>query len=186
MTPTPQPGDYFVTRTAGPWYDRLAAWAIRWGTARRIDGRWHNAQYNHAGLYTGDGVIVEAVGRIRYNTLDAYPDAVWSTGRLPAHLAPDPEQRRLIVNKAHDLIGTPYSWLDLLAIGLAQKRAGAHVNSDTWWARRINSDGHLLCSQAVDVEYAAGEIALFDDGRLPGLVSPQDLGDLLLPVQAGA
>lgn len=176
----PTPGDFFVTKTAGPWYDRLAAFIIRWGTARRVDSHWRNADYNHAGLYAGNGVIIEAVGRIRYNNLDAYPTAVWSTGRLPAHLTPNAEQRRRIVNRGHDLISTPYSWLDLLAIGLAQKRVGARVNSNTWWARRISSDGHLLCSQAVAVEYRAGDIDL-ESGVIPGLVSPQDLGDLLLP-----
>ena len=171
MTTEPQPGDFFVTKTGGPWLDRTAAWAIRWGT---------DSPVNHAGLYVGNGVIVEAISKVKYGSVDEYPDAIWSTGRLPVHLTPNAEQRKLIVNRAHDLIGRKYSWLDIIAIGLAQRRLGATVNSRTWWARRVSNDGHLICSQAVDLEYQAGSIALFQ-GRLPGLVSPQDLYELLLP-----
>lgn len=173
----PTPGDFFVTATAGRLIDRIAAWLIRFGT---------NSNVNHAGLYIGDGVIVEAVGKVRYNEITAYPDAIWSTGRLPAHLTPTAQQRQAIVNKAHDLIGTPYSWLDIIAIGLAQRRLGQVVNSRTWWARRVSADGRYICSQAVDVEYQAGGIEFFDDGRLPGLVSPEDLEELLLPESAAA
>ena len=169
----PLPGDYFVTATAGRLIDRIAARLIRWGT---------NSPVNHAGLYVGNGTIVEAVGRVRYNDISAYPDAIWSTGRLPAHLTPDADQRKLIVNRAHDLIGRKYSWLDIVAIGLAQRRLGQVVDSRTWWARRVSNDGHLICSQAVDVEYQAGAIQFFQD-RLAGLVSPQDLNGLLLPVE---
>lgn len=172
MAVEPLPGDYFVTATAGRLIDRIAARLIRFGTDSAV---------NHAGLYVGDGTIVEAVGRVRYNDISAYPDAIWSTGRLPAHLTPNDDQRRLIVNKAHDLIGRKYSWLDIIAIGLAQRRLGRIVNSKTWWARRVSADGRYICSQAVDVEYQAGGIQFFDDGRLPGLVSPQDLDALLLP-----
>lgn len=172
MAVEPLPGDYFVTSTAGRLIDRIAARLIRFGTDSAV---------NHAGLYVGEGTIVEAVGRVRYNGISAYPDAIWSTGRLPAHLTPNDEQRRLIVNKAHDLIGRKYSWLDIIAIGLAQRRLGRVVNSKTWWAKRVSNDGKLICSQAVDVEYQAGGIQFFDDGRLPGLVSPEDLDALLLP-----
>lgn len=166
----PQPGDYFVTATAGRLIDRIAARLIRWGTDSTV---------NHAGLYVGNGTIVEAVGKVRYNDVTAYPDAIWCTGRLPEHLTPDAAQRKLIVNRAHDLIDRKYSWLDIIAIGLAQRRLGKVVNSRTWWARRVSGDGHYICSQAVDVEYQAAGIQLFGDGRLPGLVSPQDLDALL-------
>lgn len=168
----PQPGDYFVTATKGRLIDRIAARAIQWGT---------DSPVNHAGIYTGDGTIVEAVGEVRYGNVSEYPDAIWSTGRLPAVLVPTLEQRRKIINTAHNLIGTPYSWLDIIAIGLAQKRTGHLVTDRTWWARRISGDGHLICSQAVDQVYLAAGIHLFTDGRLEGLVSPGDLYDLLEP-----
>ena len=180
MTVEPEPGDYFVTKTAGPLLDRLAAWLIRWGTAQRVNGGWVNAPVNHAGLYVGNGVIVEAVGRVRYGSIDEYPDAVWSTGRLPAELTPSAVQRKQIVSAAHNMIGRPYGWLDILAIGLAQKRTGAHVTSNTWWARRISSGKTLICSETVEEGYAQAGIQLCP-GRLRGLVSPEDLDALLLP-----
>lgn len=181
----PLPGDFFTTKTAGPFMDRFAAWVIRWGTARRINGGWVDAPVNHAGLYVGDGVIVEAVGKVRYGNIDEYPDAHWSTGRLPAALTPNDAQRKAIVDAAHAMVGRPYGWLDLLAIGLAQKRVGAHVTSDTWWARRLSSGRTLICSETVEVGYAAGQIQLCP-GVLPGLVSPEDLDGLLLPEAVAA
>jgi cell wall-associated NlpC family hydrolase len=176
----PLPGDYLVTKTGGPWLDRLAAWLIRWGTARRINGGWVDAPINHAAVYVGDGVIVEAVGKVRYGTIDEYPDATWSTGRLPAEPHPSPSQRKLIADAAHDMIGRPYGWLDILAIGLAQKRAGHIVTARTWWAKRLNSGRTLICSEIVEKAYMAAGITLVP-GSLPGLVSPEDLDALLLP-----
>jgi hypothetical protein len=168
----PVPGDYFVTATKGPLLDRIAARIIQWDT---------DSPVNHAGLYVGDGTIVEAVGRVRYGDIAQYPDAIWSTHRLPPELTPSLDQRRLIVNAARSLVGRKYNWLDILAIGLAQRRMGDLVDSRTWWARRVSDDSCLICSQAVDEEFLAAGINLFADGRLPGLVSPNDLLQLLEP-----
>lgn len=172
MSVEPVRGDFFVTATSGRLLDRIAARLIRWGT---------NSPYNHAGLYIGDGVIVEAVGRVRYGNIAEYPDAAWSTGRLPARLTPTDAQRDQIVASARALIGTPYSWLDLVAIAFAQRRLGSLVNSNTWWAKRISANGHFICSQVVDACYGDAGIQLLDDGRLSGLVAPSDLAELLLP-----
>lgn len=180
MSVEPEPGDYFCTKTAGPLLDRLAAFIIRWGTARHLNGGWVNAPVNHAGLYVGNGVIVEAVGKVKYGAIEEYPDADWSTGRLPADLTPSAAQRKQIVAAAHDMIGRPYGWLDILAIGLAQKRVGAHVTSNTWWARRLSSGKTLICSETVEKAYAQAGIQLCP-GTLPGLVSPEDLDALLEP-----
>lgn len=172
MDVRPKPGDYFVTATKGKLIDRIAARVIQWDTSSPV---------NHAGLYVGDDTIVEAVGEVKYGSITEYPDATWSTGRLPEHLTPTPAQRTRIVNAAHDMIGTPYSWLDIIAIGLAQKRMGRLVDSRTWSARRISGDGHVICSQVCDLAYQRAGIQLFNDGRLPGLVAPSDLLGLLSP-----
>jgi hypothetical protein len=71
--------------------------------------------------------------------------------------------------------------LDLLAVGLAQKRTGHVVTGREWWVKRLSDNGRLICSQAIDVEYLKAGIHLFTDGRLSGLVSPGDLDRLLLP-----
>jgi cell wall-associated NlpC family hydrolase len=175
---TPQPGDYLVTRTSGAWYDRLAAWAIRFDT---------DSPVNHAALAVGptddypEGAIIEArPGGAAYNSIHAYPQAIWSTGRLPERLTPDNDDRRKIVAAATTMIGTPYSWLDIIAIGLAQRRTGRVVDGDEWWVKRISGDGHLICSQLVDEAFHVAGIELLA-GRLPGLVAPSDLFHLLLP-----
>lgn len=178
-----KPGDWIVTRTSGPWWDRFAAWAIQWDC---------DSPVNHAARYVGptstyaEGAFIEArPGGMGYTSIHAYPDAIWSTGRLPARLTPTDAQREVIVARAEDLIGTPYGWLDILAIGLAQRRTGHVVTGREWWVRRIADDGTLICSQAIDVEDRAAGINLVP-GRLPGLVSPGDLYRLLLPVPAAA
>jgi hypothetical protein len=182
----PRPGDFFVTRTSGPWLDRLAAWFIRWWTARKnLQRQWKSSDVNHAGTYVGptdqypEGAIVEALRRIRYSSVNSYPDAIWSTGRLPAHLTPTDEQREKIVHSATLMVGDRYN-----TVGLAQPRAGEIVTSSTWWAKRLNRDGRQICSQAVDQQYLDAGIQLFDDGRLAGLVAPEDLDEILLPAPA--
>lgn len=180
----PEPGDFFTTSTRGRWYDRFCAWVIKWFTARRIRGGWVDAPVNHAGLLVAPGVIVEAVGEVRYGTPDEYPDAAWSSGRLPAALTPTPEQRRLIVGAAHDMVGDGYNWPDLLAIGLAQDRARHVVTSRTWWAQRLSSEKTVICSELVARVYSRAGIVLIP-GVIPGLISPEDLDALLTPDTAG-
>lgn len=173
MLPEPLPGDFFVTATYGSKLDRFLAFLIRWGT---------NSPYNHAGVYLGDNVIMEAQpGGARTNDITAYPDAVWSTGHIPL----TDHDREHIVFHAKLERGVQYSWLDIVAITLAQKRLGGRVNSKSWFAKRISSSKTLICSELVDRVYNLSDIHLFRDGRLSGLVSPGDLGRLLeAPVPA--
>jgi len=177
VTVTPLPGDFGVVRTSGPWLDRLAAWAIRWGT---------NSPVNHAFIATTNGRIVEAVRHVQLGYADEYDDIVWSTGRLAPELTPSTSQRDEIVATALSMVGDKYNALDIVAIGLAQKRLGHTVSDRTWWAKRLSNDGREICSQLVDKAYFAAGIHLFEDGRLPGLVSPGDLYDLLLPAPVAA
>lgn len=178
----PQPGDFGVVATTGPLLDRLAARVIRWGT---------DSPVNHAFVYTGSGRIVEAVRRVRLGYADEYDDIIWSTGRLPAELTPSTSQRDEIVATATSMVGDRYNALDIVAIGLAQKRIDpdrmAHwAEKPPWYVRRLNADHREICSQVVDAAYLAAGLHLFDDGRLPGLVSPGDLYRLLLPAPVTA
>jgi cell wall-associated NlpC family hydrolase len=172
MPPVPQPGDFGLVSTAGPLLDRLAAAVIRFDT---------DSPVNHAFVYVGNGNIIEAVSRVKIDYVDEYSDITWSTGRLPAALTPTSAQRDRIIAAANDLVGDRYNILDILAIGLAQRRTGRLVNDQSWWAKRLSADGREICSQLVDAAYLAAGIHLFDDGRLPGLVSPGDLYSLLQP-----
>ena len=154
---SPQLGDYFVVRTTG-W----AAWGIRLVTASPV---------NHAGVYVGNGLIVEAESAgARMVHASIYPDAIWS------HLDLTPAQRRSIGEAAKAKIGTPYSWLDDAAIGAAKLLGRA---LPAFVRDRLKSKGRLMCSQLVDVCYHEAGVDLFTDGRYPGDVSPGDLYDLI-------
>lgn len=166
----PQIGDFFVTPTGGDWFHRLIAKAIQWDT---------DSPYNHAGIYVGNGKIMEArPGGAGLNFVDTYDGMVWSHFDLTA------AERSDIVAAALECAGKPYGWLDIAAIALAQKRLGATVDSETWWVKRVSNIDTLICSQLVDLCYGDAGVHLFNDGRLPGLVSPGDLGRLLDPVPA--
>jgi len=176
----PQPGDFgLIASMQGPWLDRKFAEIIDWDT---------QSSYHHAVGYiddTPDGDIIEAVKRVSYGHADTYDDIIWSTGRLPESLTPDDRQRRLIVQALRDMLGDKYNAIDILAIGVAQPRIDPDRLAQwsakpPWYVRRLNSDRREICSQAVAKAYAAAGIDLIP-GRPACLVSPGDLGSLLLP-----
>lgn len=95
--------------------------------------------------------------------------------------------RRWIVAEARKLEHTKYSYLDYPVLGLAE---WAHSNRwhgklaakfATWLREYVNRTGHLICSALVDRAYLTAGIHLFDDGRFPGDVTPQDLADYADP-----
>lgn len=147
----PQLGDFGVVRTNG-----LAARLIRFGTRSTV---------NHAFVYVGDGVIVEAQpGGAKLSPASDYPDAIWSSMDLDTHA------RGSISHHAEQLVGTPYNWLDIAALALACYGIRSHAID-----RRIERMDRLICSQLVDRAYELAGEHLFNDGRLPSEVTPQDL-----------
>jgi cell wall-associated NlpC family hydrolase len=160
--PKPMPGDIGLYHIPG-----LGGFAI--GLGQRLLG--DSSYYTHAFLVVDDTRTIAAQpGGARYDDLSYYPEALFSTGRIPL----TPEQRDSIVAEATKLLGTPYSWLDYLAIGM--HRFGLRFG---FVERRIMGDGHMICSQLVDEVYRRAGISLFTDGRLPQDVTPGDIDDLL-------
>lgn len=194
MDATPHlPGDWIVTRTGGRLYDRVIAWLIRWITATKVGHRWRDSPVNHAAVFVGpvsrypEGALVEArPGGAAYVSVTAYPEAIWSSGRLPERLTPTDAQRERIAAAAKGMLGTPYGFLDDLAVGLAQRRTrdtlGRWVSVDRppWWVRRIADRHTLICSQLVAAAWHDSGLDLYP-GRLEGLVTPEDLDALLEP-----
>lgn len=80
------------------------------------------------------------------------------------------EQRALVVPLAMKYLGTPYSFLDYVYLGLW--RLGVRP---TWLRDAVKSSGHMICSQAVDKIMEEVGLNLFTDARLNQDVTPGDL-----------
>jgi uncharacterized protein YycO len=161
----PQLGDFGLVRSAD-----IGGRLIRIGT---------DSYMNHALVYVGEhaeGNIIEAhPGGASYNNVSAYADPkkrlTWSTGLFDLTDA----QREAIAAWAIAQQGVPYNWVDIAAItlkilGFSSKKIDGVIENDQ----------RLICSQLVDKAYLLAGVHLFDDGRLPGQVTPGDLYNLLL------
>jgi hypothetical protein len=128
------------------------------------------AQYQHAFVYVGGMVIEAEPGGARSSLHWDRPGALWSTGKIALTM----RQRKAVCAAARGYIGTPYSFLDYLALALHRLRIPL-----PGLRRFIASTGHQICSQLVDQCYADAGIQLFADGRWPGYVTPADLAGLV-------
>lgn len=182
MTPPPL-ACIGVTRTYGAFYDRAFGALIRWATATKdaYSGGWVDAPVNHAVLYVGPQAgfgkpqLIEARPHgAGFADWDAYGESmIW----LPQLISGDPHR---IAATALSFLGVGYGWLDLVAIAFAQQRFRQLVkdrplDAQPWWVRRVESMHTLICSQLCDAAYQLSGVQLFDDARIPGLVSPADL-----------
>lgn len=155
----PRPGDFGVVPIAG-----IAGKLISFG--QLLIGC--PSRYSHAFLVLDNGQIIQGEpGGAKIYTDSAWPGAVYS--KLPL----SDSQRAEIVAAGRALVGTPYSWLDYVAIGA--QRLGIP-------SRRLRSyvagSGHMICSQLVDAAYTSAGIDLLAD-RAPGNVTPGDLARLI-------
>lgn len=90
------PGDYFVTATGG-----FIGWLIRIAT---------HSPVNHAGIYMGGGLTIEAKPEgVVHGRMADYPKAVHSTVELTQY------QRDKIMGFAGLCLGRKYNFLDILA-----------------------------------------------------------------------
>lgn len=172
----PQPGEFFVVRTAG-WAGR----GIRLVT---------DSDVNHAGtLLDADGTTLEAQpGGARFGHISAYPHALWS-GMNP-DLRLSKVEAAAVIEAAYGhgprvgpdgekIPGDRYSWFDCACIGLA-KLTGEHV--PRLCRMRLENPHMNMCSQLVDVIRTDAGIHLFRDMRLAGDVSPGDLRNLITAI----
>jgi len=106
---------------------------------------------------------------------DAHTGALYG-GRLLAEM----ERQRPgigadVAAAALALLGTPYGFVDIVALGLAD------LGLRQWWLERVVDRQHaLVCSQLVDQACLNAGVHLFTDGRMPGRVDPGDLQRLIL------
>jgi uncharacterized protein YycO len=154
------PGTFGLTTVGG-----MVGWMIAVGQLLAGDvGR-----YGHAFVCLGGDAIVEAEpGGARVGRLSDYL-GVRSTVLSRDLVIPD-DRRELVCVAARSYVGTPYSYLDYASLALA----AAHIRLP-FVARYVAATGHMICSQLVDRCYLDAGVHLFDDGRLPGDVTPGDL-----------
>jgi cell wall-associated NlpC family hydrolase len=135
--------------------------------------------YSHAGLYLGDGKIIEAMpsGARICDFSPAYDHAtvLWSDAPIQRALASgvvdEAELRARVVEEARKLEGTPYSYSDYLAIAAVEWKWPGWEKLRSY----VASSGRLICSALVDRAFLNAGVHLFDDRRLPGDVTPGDL-----------
>ena len=163
----PQPGDFGLVSIKGG-----VGFLIRVGQWLNGDGFF---DYEHAFIYIGNGQIVEAEpGGALISELDEYDGRaiMWSTGLVTLTDA----QRSVIVEAAIKQEGTPYSFLDYLAIGLYRlgiKHPGV--------AKRVEQSKHLICSQLVAQDFDNAGVTLTE--YPPYLVTPGRLTNFLLQLR---
>lgn len=97
---------------------------------------------------------------------------LWSSNTIGPHLSQ--KQRDTIVQAALALKGTPYSALDYFAIAAHRLDIPGPLLKNY-----ISSTHHMICSQLVDYCYMVAGVHLFNDGRWPGYVTPEDLANVI-------
>lgn len=157
----PGVGDFGVTAIPG----RAGRW-IRVGQWLNGDG-YDDFQHAFVVVEEGRGVEAQPTGAA-YVDLTGWPRAVY-------YNCPE-ESREAVAAAAVSLIGTPYSWADYFALAAVR----LHLDAVARPLRKyVHDSGHLICSQLVDLAYQMGGVQLYDDGRLPGDVTPADLYQLI-------
>jgi len=150
---TPPPGSYAVVKTGG-----AVARLIRLATRGTV---------NHALVYTGGHTVEMNPGGAAYGTVAEYLDEAW-------YRPPMTDDQLVVFRQAADelvALRVGYSFVDIAA----QFAYRVLRVKPARLARFIESPHRMVCSQSVDWLYAQAGVHLFDDGRLPGLVSPEDL-----------
>jgi len=156
----PRPGDIGLTGSKS-----LTGRVIRAAQALIDD----HSFVTHTFVVLEDGWMIEAQpGGAAFNRLEKYPDAIYSKFPLTE------DQRIDVCVEAIKMHGTPYSFLDYLALGLT------HFNmSPEPVRRRVSSSGHMICSQLCAEAYRRAGVDLFPDKRLPMDVTPGNLARLV-------
>lgn len=163
-----KPGDFGLTRIKG--------WTGIWVSL----GQWLNgdaSKYTHSFIVIDNNYVLEAQpgGAV----LTPLADYLERTDVIYSNLPLTQVQRDSIVHRALQLEGTPYSFLDYLAIGLVRLGFKPYRVID-----RVVSSGHMICSQLVAEVYTYAGVKLFDDGTEPWMVTPGDLANRLLELNS--
>lgn len=152
----PDLGDYFVVRTTG-----IAARLIQLGT-------W--SKWNHAGIYIGNGQVVEARPTgVSVSPLFKYDNnqIIWNTG----HDKPLTQvERKKLVEFALGFVGSGYGIWSIISLGFKCLTFGIPLLPADWMAIR---EKRVICSQLVAWVYSHAGVKL--SNKKHALVRPKDL-----------
>jgi len=126
--------------------------------------------FEHAFVYVENNRIVEAAPSGARLSEFGYSNVLWSSDLITL----TNRQRDEIASAAMRYVGTPYSFLDYLALTAHRLRINAPGLQEY-----VASSKHMICSQLVDQSYADAGVHLFTDNRWPGYVTPGMLAQLL-------
>jgi hypothetical protein len=153
------PASMFLTRIPG-----RSGWWV--GTAQALLGM--PSRWTHGGVIgQGGGTFEAAPGGVQLAVKAAALGGAETRGEYERHL------REAVLYSARELLGTPYSFLDYLALALYHLAPKARITALI--RKRVEDSKHLICSAFVDRVMDRAGIHLYDDGRLSGDVTPSDL-----------
>lgn len=161
---TPRPGDIGLTRIGG-----LTGVLVGLGQFIMRDA----SRYSHVFVVLSETEIIEAMpGGAIISPLSKYDGTTkyGSPNAVYLDLLLTNQQRAAIVENARQLEGTPYSFLDYIALAL--ERLGFKWN---WLEKYVASTEHMICSQLADEACKRAGVHLFNDGRPSQKVTPGDL-----------
>lgn len=150
------------------------------------------SRYQHAALILdGDGTLIEAepgksgarianVSEYAGRDFRVCDPVAWMIRGLSLNASED-QLRAKVADEGRKLEHVRYSALDYAALILLHlEKLLTRRKRPTWRLtlfirKRVQSSGHLICSQLVDLALSRAGLSLFTDGRLPGDVMPADL-----------
>lgn len=158
MSYTPRPGDFGVVKTNG-----IIGRLIRLGTVSR---------WNHAFIYVGNGLIVEANPTgVALSPVDKYLQIAWNQ-----HDTISTKKRELIVESALSEVGKPYAFVDI-AILLLRILGLRFIKPNKFW-KRLSIQNGWFCSELVSYCYRRVDLTLIN--KKDDLVVPGDLAERLV------
>jgi hypothetical protein len=173
------PASMFLTRIPG-----RSGWWV--GTAQALLGM--PSRWTHGGVIgQGGGTFEAAPGGVYEGHVDDLHGRPHIVCDAPVQLAVkaaalggaetrgeyERHLREAVLYSARELLGTPYSFLDYLALALYHLAPKARITALI--RKRVEDSKHLICSAFVDRVMDRAGIHLYDDGRLSGDVTPSDL-----------
>lgn len=133
------------------------------------------SQVNHAYIYVDNETVVEA--KPQGARLTKVRNFGHDDLKAESSFLLTPSERARLASIARGMVGTPYGFLDIVA--LLFLILGFRWQ---WLLDRAQTSHTLICSQLVDRVYTLAGLHLYNDNRPDGQVTP---GDLLLYLAQG-